>query len=131
MVRLTCLLRRRPGLSPEEFHRHWRNHHGPLVARTKSGSHVVRYEQHPRPLDDYGEADDGGYDGVTVQWFASMDEYHASMAEDDFADVMADVATFLDTDRLHFVVTEEPVIVIDGEVSERRGVAGRVGRPLG
>ena len=112
MVRLTCLLRRKDGLSPEEFHAYWRDVHGPLVASTRSGSHVVRYEQHPRPLDDYSGADDPGFDGVTVQWFESMDEYRAHMAEEDFGVVWADITTFLDVDRLEFVVTEAPRLVI-------------------
>jgi len=111
-VRLTCLLRRKPGLSPEQFHRYWREVHGPLIATTRSGSHVVRYEQHPRPLSDYSGEADPGYDGVTVQWFESMDAYRSHMAEDDFATVWADVGRFLDVDRLAFVVTEHPRVLI-------------------
>ncbi len=115
MVKLTCLVRRRAGMTPEEFHRYWRDHHGPLVASTRHGSHVVRYEQHHRPLEDYPAEDDGGYDGVTVQWFASMEEYRAAVAEDDFATVWHDVEQFLDVSRLAFVLTEEPpVVVVDG-----------------
>ena len=44
----------------------------------------MRYEQHPRPLDDYTGDDDAGTDGVTVQWFENMDAYRAHMAEPDF-----------------------------------------------
>lgn len=112
MVRLTCLLRRKPGMTPEEFHEHWRSVHGPLIPATRSGSHVVRYEQHPRPLDDYADHDDPGYDGVTVQWFESMEEYRAHMAEDDFALIWEDISRFLDTDRLEFVLTEHPRLLI-------------------
>lgn len=112
MVRLTCLVRRKQGLTPEEFHRHWREVHGPLVAATRAGSHVLRYEQHPRPLSDYAGDDDPGFDGVTVQWFASMDDYRAHTAEGDFARVWADVEGFLDTDRLAFVLTEDPRLVM-------------------
>jgi uncharacterized protein (TIGR02118 family) len=112
MVRLTCLLRRKSGLSPEEFHAYWRDVHGPLITGSQSGSHVLRYEQHPRPLSDYAGDDDSGYDGVTVQWFASMDEYRAHMVEGDFAIVWKDIERFLDTDRLEFVVTEDPRLVM-------------------
>lgn len=120
MVKLTCLLKRKEGLTPTEFQAYWRNHHGPLIVRSASGSRVIRYEQHPRPLDDYRSDDDrSGYDGVTVQWFASMDEYQAHMTEDDFSEVMEDVAKFLDLDHLDFVVTEQPWVVIDGEVEGR------------
>ncbi len=115
MVRLTCLLRRKPGTTPAEFHRHWEEVHGPLIPRTRSGGHVIRYEQHPRPLDDYAGDDDPGYDGVTVQWFESMEEYRAHMAEDDFSLVWSDITTFLDVDRLEFVVTEHPRLVIGDE----------------
>jgi len=123
MVRLTCLLRRKPGLTPEEFHDHWRNVHGPLVARTKSGSYVIRYEQHPRPLSEYPAEDDGGYDGVTMQWFRSSADFAASIAEPDYAEIDADVATFLDTDRLEFIITDEPIVVIGGPMSG--GASGR------
>jgi len=117
MVKLTCLLKRKEGMTPAEFHAHWKNEHGPLIVRSRSGSHVTRYEQNPRPLDDYrGDDDRSGYDGVTVQWFPSMAEYHAHMAEDDFPEVMADLANFLDLDHLDFVVTEKPLVVIDGRI---------------
>jgi uncharacterized protein (TIGR02118 family) len=115
MVRLTCLLRRKEGLTPAEFHRYWQEVHGPLIVRSTSGSHVIRYEQHPRPLEDYPSVDDGGYDGVTVQWFESMDEYTAHMAEPDFGDIWSDISQFLDTERLHFIVTEHPRVVIGDE----------------
>jgi len=117
LVKLTCLVRRKAGLSPEEFHRHWLEHHGPLVASTSSGSHVIRYVQHHRSLSDYSGDDDPGFDGVTEQWFASMAEYEAHIAEPDFQTVWADVESFLDTDKLHFVLTEEPVVIVEGEVS--------------
>jgi uncharacterized protein (TIGR02118 family) len=113
MVKLTCLVRRKDGMSPEEFHAYWRERHGPLVASTNSGSHVLRYEQHHRALSDYPPGGDDGYDGVTEQWFESMDAYRAHIAESDFAQVWADLPKFLDVDRLAFVVTEEPVLIVD------------------
>jgi uncharacterized protein (TIGR02118 family) len=112
MVRLTCLLRRKEGLSPAEFHTHWRDVHGRLIAASRSGSHVVRYEQHPRALEDYAGDDDPGFDGVTVQWFESLDAYRAHMAEPDFPDIWVDIERFLDTERLHFILTEHPRVVI-------------------
>jgi uncharacterized protein (TIGR02118 family) len=112
VVRLTCLLRRKPGLTPEEFHEHWRQVHGPLIETLQCGSHVLRYEQHPRPMSDYDRGDDGGYDGVTVQWFENMDAYNAHTTDSDFSVMWKDVESFLDTDRLQFIVTEDPRLVI-------------------
>src|ERR1019366_5317929 len=117
MIKLTCLLRRKEGLTPAEFHAYWREHHGPLIANSSAAKYVLRYEQNPRPLDDYRDDDDrSGYDGVTVQWFDSMEAYYAHMGEDDFPAMMEDIARFLDTDRLEVVLTEEPRIIIDGRV---------------
>jgi uncharacterized protein (TIGR02118 family) len=113
MVVLTCLVRRKAGMSPEEFHRYWREHHGPLVAGTESGSYVVRYEQHHRALEDYTSQDDGGFDGVAVQWFRSRADYEAHLRAPDFAQVWADIERFLDVDRLVYVLTDETAVVLD------------------
>ncbi|MHB8328074.1 MAG: EthD domain-containing protein [Acidimicrobiales bacterium] len=116
MVKLTCLVRRKPGMSPEAFHRYWLDRHGPLVAGTLSGSYVIRYEQHHRALDDYPPDDDGGYDGVTVQWFESKAAYDAHVSASDFPEVWADIQNFLDVDRLVYVLTEEMHVIVDGAV---------------
>lgn len=115
MVKLICFVKRKPGMSAEDFHSYWRETHGPLVASTKSGSHCVRYEQNHRALGDYARGDDG-FDGVTEQWFRSLEDFHESVREPDFSRIDADMANFLDTDNLVFVLTEEPEVIIDGKV---------------
>jgi uncharacterized protein (TIGR02118 family) len=115
MIRLTCLLKRRAGMTPAQFQEYWQNTHGPLIVSSQCGRHVARYEQHPRPLDSYrGEDDRSGYDGVTIQWFDSMDAYHAHTSDADSPAMFDDLANFLDTDHLEFVLTEEPRVIIDG-----------------
>ena len=114
MIKLVSMLKRKPGLTPEEFHRHWREVHGPLIRSTRSGSYVVRYEQNHRPLSDYGNKLVSDYDGVTVQWFRSMEDFHASIAEPDFADIQADVERFIDMSAMVWLLTEEEEVVIDG-----------------
>jgi uncharacterized protein (TIGR02118 family) len=107
VIKLICFVRRKPGMSGDEFHRYWRDVHGPLVARTKSGQHALRYEQN------HAVGDDDGYDGVTVQWYQSVDDFYASIREDDYAEIAADIEKFLDTSRLQFVLTEEPDVIVD------------------
>ena len=112
MVKLICFLKRKPGMTPEEFHAYWRDHHGPLVASTRSARHVLRYEQNPRALDDY-KPGDTGWDGVTEQWFESTEAFYASLQEDDYQLIDADTREFLDVDALQFVITEEPRVIIE------------------
>jgi uncharacterized protein (TIGR02118 family) len=114
VIKLICFLKRKPGMTPEEFHDYWRDKHGPLVASTKSASHVRRYEQNPRALRDYKRdgTDDDGWDGVTEQWFDSVDEFYASLKEDDYQLIDEDTHRFLDVPRLQFILTEEPRVII-------------------
>ena len=115
MIKLIAFVRRKEGMSPEDFHRHWREVHGPLVRDTKSGSYVVRYEQHHRPLDDYDNAIVSDYDGVTVQWFRSREEFYASIQEPDYADIHADMQSFIDESKLVWLLTEDAEVFIDRE----------------
>jgi uncharacterized protein (TIGR02118 family) len=117
MVKLICFVRRKPGMSPEEFHRYWREVHAEKVKSTKSGSYAVRYEQNHRPLDDYERPFASDHDGVTIQWYRSMEEFDASVAAPDYADLHADMERFIDTSSLVWIMTEEPEIVIDGPTS--------------
>jgi uncharacterized protein (TIGR02118 family) len=108
MIKLICMLKRKEGMSPEEFHAYWRDRHGPLVMSTRSGSHVRRYEQNHRPLSDYRPDDDRrGWDGVTIQWYDSMEGFYASVQEDDFPLVDEDQRKFLDVSALQFILTDE------------------------
>ena len=115
MVKLICFVKRKPGMSPEDFHQYWREKHGPLVAATLSGQHAVRYEQNHRAMADYAR-DPDGFDGVTEQWFSSLEDFWESVKEPDYAEIAADIEKFLDTSQLVFVMTEEPDVIIDGKV---------------
>ena len=111
MVKLICFLKRKPGMSVDEFHTYWRETHGPLVASTKSGQHALRYEQNHRVVGDY-KRDPDGFDGVTEQWFASLDDFWASVKEDDYKLIDEDMHKFLDTANLVFIMTEEPEVIV-------------------
>ena len=108
MVKLICFVRRKPGMEAEEFHRYWREEHGPLVASTKSGGHALRYEQNHRVRDHW---DQPGYDGVTEQWFSSVDDFFASLQEDDYHLIEADVAKFIDVDSLEWMITDDAEVI--------------------
>jgi EthD domain len=45
MIKLVFVIRRREDLSPEEFHRYWREEHGPLAARLLDELGARRYVQ--------------------------------------------------------------------------------------
>jgi uncharacterized protein (TIGR02118 family) len=113
VVKLICFLKRKSGMTPEAFHQYWRECHGPLVASTNSAKYVLRYEQNHRPLEDYQRGEASEYDGVTEQWFRSLDDFNKSLAEDDYRLIAEDIPKFLDTEALVWIMTEEPEVVID------------------
>jgi uncharacterized protein (TIGR02118 family) len=118
MVRLISFVRRRPGMEAEEFHRHWRDRHGPLVAEAL-GHHLVRYEQyHGLPEGGLGE---DGYDGVAVLTFAARADFDAFVADPAYLErVHPDEQQFLDLDAMTFLLTEDPEVFVDRMPDGRR-----------
>jgi uncharacterized protein (TIGR02118 family) len=85
MIRLTFVLRRKPGSSLAEFHRYWRDIHGPLVARYAISLNIHRYVQlHTLadPLNAQLAEARGGmeppYDGVAELWWTNRESLAAS-----------------------------------------------------
>ena len=53
MIKLVCFFRRKPGMGVDDFHAHWLESHGPLIANTPElAQHLVRYEQNHRLAED-------------------------------------------------------------------------------
>jgi uncharacterized protein (TIGR02118 family) len=80
MIRLTYLLRRKPGTSLEDFQRYWLDVHGPLIASHASHLNILRCMQ-VRTLDAAAGRITGGtrapmeepYDGVGEIWWESRE----------------------------------------------------------
>lgn len=107
------MLQRKPGMAVEDFHRYWREVHGPLFRDTPAISrHVLRYEQNHRTDDDYRRADAPG-DGVAIQWFRGPEQFLAMATDPAFPDTIgADNPRFLDMDGLSWVLTGNEEVVI-------------------
>jgi uncharacterized protein (TIGR02118 family) len=68
-------LRRKPGMTREEFQKYWRETHGPLVASVATVMGIKRYVQVHTPLDAERHHDatrgdmDEPFDGIAELWF--------------------------------------------------------------
>jgi uncharacterized protein (TIGR02118 family) len=84
MVKLVFCLRRLPHVSREEFQRHWRDDHAPLVRAAAPALRIRRYVQlHTidTPLHDGLRRGRGGaaeYNGIAELWFDSLDDLVAA-----------------------------------------------------
>jgi hypothetical protein len=118
MVRLIAMLRRNPALTAEEFHAHWRDVHGPLI-RSVPGIErwLVRYEQHPRlQAGPGGWTGSEGFDGVTLQWFATIDDFEAMIRDPGYRRIVGpDEQHLVDLANSVYLLTAEPRTVVEGE----------------
>jgi hypothetical protein len=115
MIKLVCFLKRKPELTHEEFIDHWLNRHAPLIAGTPElARHLIRYEQ-LQPTAYASWMGSEGYDGITLQWMSGPEAFEAFIGEPTYQELVApDEKRFLDTSALVWMITEEPVVAIDG-----------------
>ena len=114
MIKFVCLLKRKKGLSFEQFKHYYENNHAPLAFSylTKALHYQRRYLQSSMPgyLESEGELS-GMYDCFTEVWFenrADMDENLSVLAHPDTAAVViADEEKFLDRSQLRFFIVED------------------------
>ena len=94
---------RRPDLGVEEFHRYWREHHGPLAARIAP---IRRYVQSHA----VGDARTRAYDGIASTWFNDTDAMRASATSEEYRLTRDDEANFV-AGHLPFIITREHVLM--------------------
>ena len=122
MVVLTFLLRRLPDLSADEFHRYWRDEHGPLVASHASALGIRRYVQLHATDSPIGAAvaESRGcakpeWDGEAVLWFDSEEALVAAATTPEGlaagAALLEDERRFLDLPRCELFINDEHVVV--------------------
>ena len=114
MIKFVCLLKRKKGLSFEQFKHYYENHHAPLANSylTKALHYQRRYLTSAMP-GYLGSEDDmpGLYDCFTEVWFenrADMEENLAVLGHADTAKiVIEDEEKFLDRSQLRFFIVED------------------------
>jgi uncharacterized protein (TIGR02118 family) len=119
MIQLFAFLRRRPGMSREDFDAHWREVHARLLAGTPElAAPLLRYEQNP------ALGPQGRFDGVAVLWFGSPRGFRAFSEAPAYAELLGpDEARFLDRGGLTFLLAGPPRAVVPAG-------AARDGAPL-
>lgn len=111
MVKLIVCLKRKSGMSEAEFHRYWKDVHGPLV---KSVPEFMRYvrryvQSHTvSPTIPGFATPPAPFDGVAELWFDSLEDVRKAYAEPRFHEVLLpDGVKFFDVSGCYFFVVEE------------------------
>ena len=122
MIKLTFCLRRKQGMSLEEFQRYWRETHAPLVAGNAEALRIRRYVQvHRRETAVEGPArqqrgiEAEPYDGTAELWWDSVEDIAAALEAEDgqraAAELLEDERRFIDLPRSPLWLGEEHVFV--------------------
>jgi uncharacterized protein (TIGR02118 family) len=122
MIKLVFMVRRREGMTQEEFQRYWREEHAELVKRHADVLGIRRYVQtHARDtdLDDAlarsRRSEPRQYDGVAELWWDSIDDLAGAAAsqEGQIAQqlLLEDERRFIDVANSPIWLGEEIVVI--------------------
>jgi len=111
MVKVAVMLKRKPGMSTAEFHRYWKDVHGPLVLGVPEFMrHFSKYVQCHAIAEAFSDTPGAAsqYDGIAEVWADSIDAVKRAFAEPRYLErIRPDEHTFLDLANCVFMVTEE------------------------
>ena len=121
MIKLTFAVRRRDDVEPEEFHRYWRDEHGPLVRSLQSVLGIRRYVQVHRvdsPFNDVLRQSRGAlepFDGTAEVWWDDLESLVAGTSTPEglaaAQSLLEDEARFIDLARSALWLGEELEVI--------------------
>ena len=126
MIKLTFCLRRKKGLSYEEFHDYWLNNHGPLVRKQMKALKIRKYVQvhqinDPEFNDGIGRSRGAPapYDGIAELWYDSVESINANRASAETREagriLLEDEKNFIDLENSPLWFNNEHVIINEEE----------------
>lgn len=118
MIKLSFAVRRRPEIDPAEFHRYWRDEHGPLVRSLRPTLGIRRYVQTHRVETGFNDALRASrgtlepFDGIAELWWDDLDALAAATSSPEGA---AAGQTLLD-DEARFIDLEHSALWLGQEI---------------
>ncbi len=109
MIKGIATARRKAGMGEADFHRYWRQTHGPLALKM---SKLRRYVQSHRIAPDLPGFETCPYDGVAEIWFDDLATLQNMPNDPEYTQyAQADEPNFVDMDSLIFLATHEHVVI--------------------
>ena len=106
MIHVMYFITRKPTVSDAEFHRYWREVHGPIAKNIKQLRHYI--QSHRIPF----EGANSLYDGAAEVWLENEAAMDALRKSPEYLDgALADEPNFIDMTRVEWMVTQDHVIL--------------------
>ena len=116
MIKIIFCLRRRTGMSFEEFDTYWRETHAPLVAGYADALRIQRYVQSPRLDCDFASVAasvrnaPAPYDGVAELWYETKEDLAAGF---ETAEGRAAGRALIEDERRFIDLANSPIFFTD------------------
>ena len=94
---------RKPGMPINDFHRYWREVHGPLAAKIEV---MKRYVQSHTLMMEYEKEDPPACDGIAETWFDDTAAMKESALTPEYTEVRDDEENFI-SKNIFFIITRE------------------------
>lgn len=107
MVKIVYCISKLPQLSEAEFHRYWREVHGPIAARIPGCRKYVQSHTVHRAV----AGREPSFDGVAELWFDDWQGLERAMASKEVQAALQDERNFIDHSRTAFFIAEEHHVV--------------------
>lgn len=122
MIKLVFSLRRRPGMTREDFQTYWRDQHAPLVSRHAEALRIRRYVQTHARSSEVAAAQSAArgsepdvYDGQAELWWDSLDDVIAAVStpagQQAALELLEDERRFIDLGASPLWIGEEHVVI--------------------
>jgi uncharacterized protein (TIGR02118 family) len=112
MIKLIVAIKRRAGMSPEDFQAYWKASHATKVKASACGQRYIRrYIQCHTLLADYAQGEPA-FDGTAELWFDSVADREAFFTDPEYLSTIApDETKFADMTETKFFQTEEYSVI--------------------
>jgi uncharacterized protein (TIGR02118 family) len=105
MIHVHYFISRKPGMDEAEFHRYWREVHGPIAAKIPQLRRYVQSHRIPAP------SSNSPYDGVAEVFLDGLDAAAALRRTTEYLQgALADERNFIDLTRVEWMVTRDHVM---------------------
>src|ERR1700753_950729 len=113
MYKLNIFMRRKRGLTFEEFSKHWRTTHAVVVTnQSASKKYIRRYIQCHSLAATLNGRVPSTFDGIAEVWFDDQASAEAFFATDDYQqNIIADERKCMDRENCEMLFTEEVVVI--------------------
>jgi uncharacterized protein (TIGR02118 family) len=118
MIKCSVLIKRKEGMSVEEFQRYWREKNAPIASKLPGLRHYIQCHTLPA---EYERETPPDYDGVAEMWFDDLGAFDRAEASPEYQAMLADTKNFV-SESMPLIETEVSLVDAYPTPEERKAM---------